>query len=172
MRANFDHALKALLAPDREGGFSNHPADNGGMTNLGVTQAVWSAWVGHPASEKEMRALTPAKVAPLYRRKYWDAVAGDLLPTGLDFAVFDFAVNSGAGRAIKMLQMILSVKPDGAIGPKTLAAIASRDSSQLIEDYSASRLRYLQGLDDWSTFGKGWQRRVAEVSTQAVKLTA
>jgi lysozyme family protein len=72
MKENFDSALKQVL--DSEGGFSNDQRDPGGMTNLGVTQGTWEMWVGHPVDEKEMRSLTPEKVAPMYKKKYWDAI--------------------------------------------------------------------------------------------------
>lgn len=169
MRENFDLALRALLK--QEGGFSNHPLDPGGMTNLGVTQRAWEEWVGHPVDEKQMRALTPEIVAPFYKKKYWDRVRGDELPMGLDMAVFDFAVNSGVGRAAKLLQKVLGVTQDGAIGPKTLAKTLSVDSSKLIADYNAERLTFLMSLPAWGTFGKGWGRRVAEVTAQATHMT-
>ena len=170
MTENFPAALNALLK--HEGGYVNHPSDPGGMTNLGVTKRVWEEWVGHEVDEKQMRALTPALVAPLYKKKYWDKVCGDELPTGLDLAVFDLAVNSGPGRAAKMLQKVLGVPQDGAIGPQTLAKAVNVDSSKLIADYNAERLAFLQALPTWGTFGKGWGRRVAEVTEQATHMTA
>jgi lysozyme family protein len=170
MTENFPAALNALLK--HEGGYINHPSDPGGMTNLGVTKRVWEEWVGHEVDEKQMRALTPALVAPLYKKKYWDKVCGDELPTGLDLAVFDLAVNSGPGRAAKMLQKVLGVPQDGAIGPQTLAKAVNVDSSKLIADYNAERLAFLQALPTWGTFGKGWGRRVAEVTEQATHMTA
>jgi lysozyme family protein len=170
MRENFPMALQAMLK--HEGGYVFHEKDPGGMTNLGVTKRVWESWVGHTVDEKQMRALTPALVAPLYKKKYWDRVSGDALPTGLDMAVFDFAVNSGVGRAAKMLQELLGVTQDGVIGPQTLAKVVEKDSSQLIADYNAKRLAFLQALPHWDTFGRGWGRRVAEVTQQAVKMTA
>jgi len=170
MKENLLPAMVALMK--HEGGFVNHPRDPGGMTMLGVTQRVWEEWVGHPVGEKEMRALTPAIVAPMYKKKYWDTVAGDRLPSGVDLAVFDFAVNSGPGRAAKMLQRVLGVTEDGAIGPQTLAKAVSVDSSQLIADYNAARLAFLQALPTWATFGNGWGRRVAEVTTEATNMTA
>lgn len=170
MRENFGFALQALLK--HEGGYVHHKLDPGGMTNLGVTRAVWEAWVGHPVDEKQMRALTPALVAPLYKKKYWDRISGDELPTGLDMAVFDFAVNSGVGRAAKLLQEVLGVAQDGAIGPKTLAKAIEKDSSQLVADYNAKRLAFLQALPTWQTFGRGWGRRVAEVTQQATQMIA
>ena len=170
MKDNFPAALQALLK--HEGGYVNHPSDPGGMTNLGVTKRVWEEWVGHEVDEKQMRALTPELVAPLYKKKYWDKVCGDELPTGLDLAVFDLSVNSGPGRAAKMLQKVLGVTQDGAIGPQTIAKSLNTDSSKLIADYNAERLAFLQALPTWDTFGKGWGRRVAEVTEQATHMTA
>lgn len=170
MKANFDRALAALLA--HEGGFVDHPADPGGMTNLGVTKKTWEAWVGHPVDEKAMRALTPADVAPMYKRKYWDAVRGDELPDGVDYIVFDTAVNSGPGRAIKFLQGCVGVDMDGALGPKTLAAVRAAPKKVLLDDYAKRRLSFLQDLPTWATFGKGWARRVTEVQNTASTLTA
>ena len=170
MKDNLVHAVAHMLKS--EGGFVNHPRDPGGMTNLGVTQRVWEEWVGHPVTEKDMRALTPAIVAPMYKKKYWDAVAGDSLPSGVDLAVFDFAVNSGPGRAAKMLQRVLGVTEDGAIGPVTLAKVTSVDSSKLVADYNIVRLAFLQALPAWGTFGNGWKDRVASVTAEAITMTA
>ena len=161
MKDNFDAALKAIL--HHEGGYVNHPADPGGMTNLGVTKRVWEEWVGHEVDEKAMRNLTPEIVGPMYKVKYWDKIKGDELPTGVDYVVFDAAVNSGSGRAAKWLQACVGVEPDGGIGPKTLAAVNAFDTNQLIEDYAKRRLSFLMDLQTWDTFGKGWGRRVAEV---------
>ena len=170
MKDNFDSALEAVL--HHEGGFVNHPADPGGMTNLGVTKKVWEEWVGHDVDEAAMRGLTPEIVGPMYKAKYWDKVKGDDLPSGVDYAVFDAAVNSGPGRAAKWLQSCVGVEPDGGIGPKTLAAVAAFDSADLVEDYAKRRLSFLMDLPHWDTFGKGWGRRVAAVQTVASTMTA
>jgi lysozyme family protein len=170
MKDNFESALEAVL--HHEGGFVNHPADPGGMTNLGVTKKVWEEWVGHDVDESAMRALTPEIVGSMYKAKYWDKIKGDDLPSGVDYAVFDAAVNSGPGRAAKWLQSCVGVEPDGGIGPKTLAAVAAFDSADLVEDYAKRRLSFLMDLPHWDTFGKGWGRRVAAVQTVASTMTA
>jgi lysozyme family protein len=172
MQSNFEQCLKELLV--HEGGFVNHPQDPGGMTNLGVTKRVWEEWTGHEVDEKQMRALTPETVAPLYKRKYWDACRSDDLVSGVDYAVFDVAVNSGAGRAIKFLQSCVGVNADGGFGPATMAAVkvAEQDPERLIELYSAKRLEFLQSLKTFETFGKGWSRRVAEVKDKALTMVA
>jgi lysozyme family protein len=117
-----------------------------------------------------MRALTRTDVGPLYKRKYWDKVKGDDLPSGVDYVVFDAAINSGAGRATKWLQACVGVDPDGNIGPKTLAAVRAFNPEQLIKDYSKRRLSFLSDLSTWETFGRGWARRVNEVETVGLKL--
>jgi lysozyme family protein len=170
MTNNFDACLAKLLA--HEGGYVNHPSDPGGMTNLGVTARVWEEWVGHPVDEKQMRALTPETVAPLYKKKYWDACrANDLVP-GLDYAVFDVAVNSGVGRAVKLLQSVVGATPDGGFGSITAALVkkAEENPAKLIEDYCAKRLEFLQSLKAFPVFGKGWTRRVEEVKAEALKM--
>lgn len=169
MKDNFLDALSAVL--HHEGGYVNHPSDPGGMTNLGCTKRVWEEWVGHPVDEKAMRALTPADVAPLYKAKYWDKIKGDELPDGVDYVVFDAAINSGPGRAAKWLQQAVGAVPDGAIGPGTLAKVAAMPASDIVEKYQQIRLEFLQSLQTWETFGKGWGRRVQEVQVTAAKMT-
>jgi lysozyme family protein len=131
VRDNFEHCLKMLL--HHEGGFVNHPKDPGGMTNLGVTKKVYDAWIGRESTEAEMRALTPADVGPIYKKNYWDKVRGDDLPAGVDWAAFDWAVNSGAGRPAKAIQRIVGATQDGAIGPKTLQAVMDVEPEKIVE---------------------------------------
>jgi lysozyme family protein len=165
---NFSKAFEHLLRS--EGGYSNHPSDPGGATNLGVTQAVWEDWIDRTVSEENMKALTPAKVAPLYKELYWDRIKGDKLPSGVDYCVFDAAVNSGASRAAKWLQTTVAAVADGAIGEQTLKLVMLINPQMLIDKYSANRLAFLQRLATWPTFGKGWERRVEEVRATALKM--
>ena len=171
MNTNFDKCLAMLLV--HEGGFVNNLNDPGGMTNLGVTKQTWQEWVGHDVSEKEMRNLTPTMVAPLYKRKYWDACRADELVSGLDYCVFDIAVNSGVGRAIKLLQSSVGATPDGGFGSITAALVKKTedDPERLIELLSAKRLEFMQSLKAFPIFGKGWSRRVAEVKEKALELS-
>ena len=168
MNTNFEKSLAELLK--HEGGFVNHPSDPGGVTNLGVTQEVWEDWIDRTVSEENMKALTPIKVAPLYREMYWDRVKGDKLPSGVDYCVFDAAVNSGVSRAAKWLQTTVGAVADGVIGEQTLRQVALTNPRMLIDKYSANRLAFLQRLATWPTFGKGWERRVEEVRATALKM--
>lgn len=166
--ANWEKAFQAVLK--HEGGFVNHPRDPGGMTNLGVTKKVWEDFVGREVDEREMRALTPDVVKPLYKKNYWDKIKGDQLPSGVDYAAYDLAVNSGTGRAAKYLQRIAGVPDDGVIGPKSMEAILACDPVQTVDAICDMRLDFLQKLPTWGTFGKGWGRRVEEVKSIGLQM--
>ena len=170
MLSNFPSSLALVLAA--EGKFVNHKDDPGGMTNLGVTQTVWRDWVKRGVDEAEMRSLTPEQVAPMYKAKYWDACKCDDLPRGVDYAVFDAAVNMGPGRAAKLLQAALGVTADGSIGRATLAAATAADPSDLIESFSYGKEAFYESLPTFNTFGKGWFNRVARVQDAAGKMMA
>lgn len=172
MRSNYEKALKAVLV--HEGGFVNHKEDPGGMTNLGCTKRVWEAWVGRQVTEEEMRALKPEDVAPLYKAKYWDTIKGDDLPSGVDYVIFDCAINSGPKRAAILAQKVASVAQDGSIGPKTVEAIEAYCSEHgvgaFIAAYTEAREAFLRSLPTFDTFGRGWTRRVDEVEKYASTL--
>lgn len=168
MGKNFETSFQATLK--HEGGFVDHPKDPGGMTNLGVTRAAWEQYVGRHVLEPEMRALTVDQVRPFYRKMYWDKVRGDDLPDGIDFAVYDFAVNSGPARAARVLQLVLGVTPDGVIGPKTLQAAYKADPIQVVAGICQRRQEFLEALDTFQTFGKGWTSRVKGVQVNATQL--
>jgi lysozyme family protein len=165
MKDNWKKSFELMLAS--EGGYVNHPSDPGGMTNLGVTKRVWEEWVGRESNEKEMRSLTPEMVEPLYKRKFWDACKCDDMPSGIDYLVFDFAVNAGVGRSAKILQSAVGVTPDGGIGPITLAAVKAQDPAELVQKFSDAKEAFYRSLNTFETFGKGWLNRVAAVKIKA-----
>lgn len=163
MKNNFESAFSLTLK--YEGGYVDHPKDPGGATNLGVTIGVLSSHLGRQATKDEVRALTPAKVKPIYKRRYWDKVQADRLPAGLDLVVYDFAVNSGPARAAKYLQKMIGVRQDGVIGDDTIAAIAASGMSPraMVAKYCDMRVSFLRSLRTFGTFGRGWLRRVEHV---------
>lgn len=170
MKHNWDEAIKHIL--HWEGGYVNHPADPGGMTNLGVTKRVWEDWTGKPATESDMRGLTINLVAPLYKKRYWDAIRGDDLPAGVDLCVFDCAVNAGVGRAARFLQQVVGVTADGAIGPKTIEAVTAIPADLIVQQFCALREAHYKSLPTFATFGKGWMRRLAGIKDESLDLLA
>ena len=115
MQTNFDKCLGYVL--EHEGGYVDHPEDPGGRTNRGITQKVYEKYLDRPVTEKEMKELPLEHAQAIYKKNYWDKVCGDDLPDGLDFSVFDWAVNSGPSRAAKVLFLTLSapLPPAGAV---------------------------------------------------------
>lgn len=170
MKQNFETALAAVLK--HEGGWSDHPKDPGGATMKGVTLATYSNWLGRPASKNELRDIPDEHIKTIYKTRYWDVVRGDELPSGVDFVVFDMAVNSGSGRAAKMLQSVVGATPDGSIGSKTLSAVKMHEPIALIEAYQRNRQHFLEALPTFATFGKGWTRRVNEVKKEALEMAS
>ena len=155
--ANFDACLAHVLS--FEGGYVNHPSDPGGETNFGISKRSYP--------REDIRGMTRARAAQIYRRDYWNAVRGDDLPAGLDLVAFDAAVNSGVSRGAKWLQSSLGITADGRIGPQTIAAARQANAQAVIDRACDLRLSFLRGLATWKTFGKGWSRRVNAVNDLA-----
>ena len=166
--SNFDDCLKLIL--HHEGGYVNHPKDPGGETNLGVTKRVYEEWGG----TKNMRDLTVEDVAPIYKKNYWDRVKADQIPEGLNLCVFDWAVNSGTGRAAKKLHGLIGTSVDGGIGPNTLRALKLYCETEGVEaaisEYTKIRQEFYESLSTFDTFGRGWTRRNQETELEAYKM--
>ena len=153
---NFDEAFHELLG--HEGGYSNHPSDPGAETMWGVTAAV-ARRHGYLGA---MRELPLDRAKAIYRTEYWDAVQADQLPAVLRYDVFDAAVNSGPTQAAKWLQRAVGATPDGAIGPKTIAAARTADLFAVMR-MNGERLEFMTDLKNWPAFGKGWARRISKL---------
>lgn len=174
MRANFDAALSAVLV--HEGGYVDHPKDPGGATNLGITHKTLANWrkvvPWWDLDKSEIKNLTRDEAARIYRAKYWDLIRGDQLPAGIDYAVLDFAVNSGPARAAKALQRIVKAKVDGLIGPDTLRALDQYVVASVINQLCDDRMAFLQRLPTFGVFGRGWTSRVKGVRKLALQMAA
>lgn len=170
MLCTFRNALKRALV--HEGGYSNHPSDPGGVTLEGVTQRVYDAYCRRKGIQqnqlrREMRG-TPEWVYvrdEIYREQYWDVIRGDQLPPGINYVVFDGAVNSGPVQSVKWLQRALGVRLiDGHIGTLTMDAIdVHPDHDALVRDICDQRMKFLKALKTWKAFGRGWASRVKDV---------
>lgn len=150
MNTTFKQALAFTLK--YEGGWSDHPKDPDGATMKGITLATFRRF--KPAATKaQLRAITDDMVERVYRVDYWQPIDANALARGLDACAFDYAVNSGVGRARKALKAV-----DG------LAAVPA------IKKMCASRMSFLRALKTWATFGKGWTRRVTALEAFCLSL--
>lgn len=166
-------SLALVLA--HEGGSVDDPRDAGGRTRKGVTQRVYDAWRqerGQP--KRDVFMISMPEVRAIYLEQYWRHVRADELPSGLDYAVFDAAVNSGPVQAVKWLQRALGgIAVDGVVGKVTLAAVrAHPDMAVLVARLCERRMSFLKQLRTWKHFGRGWTRRVRDVESAALSMAA
>jgi lysozyme family protein len=161
-------ALARVLA--HEGGYTNHPSDPGGPTNFGITIHDYRRYIEASGNAADVRDMKLADAAKIYRARYWDALRCDQLPAGLDYAVFDYGVNSGIGRAAKVMQRLLGQAPTGTMTDVAIAGIRNASPSALIVRLCDERLAFLKALKTWPVFGAGWGRRVAEVRRDALAM--
>lgn len=154
--SNFDKFIDRILK--HEGGYVNHPSDPGGATKYGITEAVARK---HGYTE-HMSYLPLALAKAIYKTDYWTRIKGDSLPPAVGFHVLDAAVNHGVGNSIRWLQRSVGVADDGSIGPVTLSAVRTKAAIDVVLLFNAERLSFYTKLSTWSSFGKGWVRRVAD----------
>jgi lysozyme family protein len=165
---DFKECLELVLKS--EGGYVDDPRDPGGMTNLGVTKRSLEEWLGHDVDEKFMRNLTPEMAAPFYEQKYWRPCYAGVLPRGLNLLMFSMAVNTGPGRAVKLLQSAIGCVSDGVIGQRTRELISASNIATLIVKFSETRREYYRQLKTFPVFGKGWLARVDREEREALQM--
>jgi lysozyme family protein len=167
--ANYDEALERLLV--HEGGYSNHPSDPGGPTNFGITIHDYRKYLNTNAGAADVRSMPVETAKRIYREKYWNVQRCDDLAGGVDYAVFDYGVNSGIGRSGKVLRRLLGLSDDtGAVTDEVIAAVRRSNPKVLVAAICDERLAFLQRLSTWPVFGTGWGRRVREVRAAALAM--
>ena len=138
-----------------EGGLVENPLDPGGLTNWGISSRSYPSL--------DIRNLTRDDAASIYKKDYWDAVHGDELPGPLAVAVFDSAVNQGAGTAKRMLQIALNVDADGIIGPRTIKAAHDGGLDAVVRFLAERAVRYHETMRDvpgLNVFAHNWYFRL------------
>jgi lysozyme family protein len=168
MHKNFKTALNLTLK--FEGGWVDNIHDPGGSTNMGITMKTLARYRNHPVSASDLRMLARDEVEDLYLNLYWHPLSANELPSGIDLALFDYAVNSGQTAAIRALQTALGVQVDGILGSDTLKVLVSTDQSALIHKVSNQRLDFLRRLGTFRWFGVGWTTRVKAIELEAMRL--
>ncbi len=166
----FDACLKPLLV--HEGGNDDDPQDPGGRTSRGITQSEYDVWrVKQGLPKRDVWTADDAEVRLIYLHDYWTVLGCVELPAGVDYAVFDFGVNSGVSKAAKYLQAIVGTTQDGVIGPKTLHAAQTAGAARTTILLCFNRLEYVRGLGSlWVKYGNGWETRIVEVLALAMRM--
>ncbi len=171
--ANLPKSLEQIFG--HEGGYSSDKADpgnwTGGVVGKGALLGTKFGIAANSYPNLDIKNLTIEEAAEIYRRDYAAKVRFDELPSGLDHAMLDFAINSGPRRAVEFLQRILGVPDDGRMGPITVAEAQEANAKKTIAALCTARLAFLKGLRTWKRYGKGWSRRVNDVKAFALKLS-
>ena len=134
MRENLDRAMSLLVV--LEGGSVHHvEGDPGGQTGgRGVTQSTYDRFRrGKRLRLQSVANMSYAEETEILKAGYWDVCHCDDLPSELDLVVFQYAVNRGPNKAIRLLQRGLGVKADGIIGPITEMEAYCCDHELVIE---------------------------------------
>lgn len=160
--SNFKNSLKILLS--HEGGFVDHPDDQGGPTNMGITQATLSDYLKRQASVQDVKVLDPAIAELIYKKYYWDTLKLDEVDSEkLSTVIFDLSVLRGPRSVIKELQDLLDIKPDGIVGPLTLDAINRANELKTCIDLIHLSQTYFVGICSFNrnqiSFLNGWMNR-------------
>jgi lysozyme family protein len=166
--ASYEPSLARVLR--HEGGYTHHPSDPGGPTNFGITIHDYRRYIDSNGTAEDVRNMKRSEAASIYRARYWDALRCDELPAGLDYAVFDYGVNSGTGRAARVAARLAGQSASGAVTDAVIAAIRKADAPTSIARLCDERLAFLKSLRTWPVFGAGWGRRVAEVRRDALAM--
>lgn len=155
MKNNYDYCLREVLKS--EGGYTNDPNDKGGPTNFGITLADYRLYINKAGTAEDVQKMSLDQAKSIYRAKYWGAMKCDDLPSGLDYTVFDYGVNSGIKRAISVNNQYATIT----------------DPIKRINAINDERLHFLHNIrngTDWVHFGRGWNARVARVRADSIKL--
>lgn len=170
MKDNFDKCLKIIL--EREGGYVYHPRDPGSHTNMGITIFTLSSYRQKECTPEDVKNLTVEEAGEIYKENYWNPLACDDLPSGVDLSVFDMGINAGVVRGGKLLQEVVGSSQDGVIGPQTLNAVESYivkyGVEKLLDAYRDARMAFYRSLSTYDVFGGGWKNRADIVYVESI----
>jgi lysozyme family protein len=146
--------------------YTNDPDDRGGPTKWGITQKAWSDYIRRPATPEDIQSITEPQAREFYLAKYVKEPGFDKLPSLLVPLLVDCGVNHGPVRAIRWLQRVVGAFGDGDLGPKTLAAVQSRDPVATYLRVCARRVRFYGAIvrrdRSQAKFISGWNNRAAK----------
>lgn len=168
----FQTALTFTL--QEEGDYSNNPRDSGGATMKGITYKVYDVYrFKKGLSTQDVKKITDSEVADIYKQNYWEPSGCDQLIDSVALMLFDFSVNAGVARAVKILQSILAstvdpnIQVDGVFGGKTKQAvdhyINEYSEIGIVNTFGEARKDYYNRIvannPKQTTFLKGWLAR-------------
>jgi lysozyme family protein len=161
-----------------EGGYGWDKKDPGGPTKYGITCFDLAEHRGQKMDSMDVwapivKAMSLQEAEDIYAHKYATAVHFNELPSGIDCVMFDYGVNSGIARPIKVAAAILKAPYTGRMDSNLLGEIQRADPRLFIKTMNEERLRFMhaiRGGSAWAEFGHGWQARVDDLSVYSLAL--
>lgn len=153
-----------------EGGLTDDPDDDLGITKYGVTKEDLKELWGRPVKDSDVKSLSLEEAKNVFKRLYWNPLKCSELPPPIAYMVMDAGLMHGVYRAGVWLQKAVGVKLDGQVGPKTIEAARVADPAAVLESITASRMARAKSHPDYRKFGRGWINRITRVKTRATKL--
>lgn len=157
--------------------YVDNPNDSGGPTKFGVTQRMYSNYLGKVVSDDEMKSLTPEDVGQFYEDKYWFPLWGERISIcAIAVAMFDTSVLYGPQRAIKFAQNAIddcgmAVIADGIMGETTMELLNKMEKQEFVLEYYSqvrNRINEVCAINPKNEiFKRGWQDRANRLLTLA-----
>lgn len=151
---NFIRAVDIVL--ELENGYNLDPDDPGGATKFGISQRSYP--------NLKISEVTREQAVDIYKKDFWDRYSIEMLPDYLRLVFFDACVNQGGSQSVQMLQHVLTVEPDGILGPKTLDRISNFSPSVVLGNFTLSRFQHYIDNKNFHTFGIGWLKRLLQIT--------
>lgn len=168
---NLSAALDFIWRPENDGSPWHCTAHDPGLgTAWAVTQATWAAAVEHGYVSGDLRDAAKADCGVVLQAMFWNAIRGNLLPSGPDVLLMDIAVVDGPGRAARFLQRAVGATEDGIIGPDTIRRSLVPGPTTLLAALAGADDAFLRGLPSFKYFGRGWERRLSDCRVWAASL--
>jgi len=171
------------LSIESEGTFSTDRGDpgnyTGGKVGVGEFKGTKYGIAANTYGHLDIKNLTRAQAVQIYTRDFWNMIGGDQLPSGIDYAVFDYAINSGVARAVRELQAIVGARVDGILGDSTRNALnawikkrGKNGVQQFLHLYLAARWEYMKGRKTFNKHKGGWKIRIDKVLKVSLSMAA
>jgi lysozyme family protein len=173
LKYNYDDSFELVIG--HEGGFTKDRRDRGNWTSgvIGVGQLKGTKYGVSAMSYPDLDIvnLTLDQAKAIYKKDFWDKCRCDELPSGIDYVVFDAAINHGPSRAIKLIQTAVNATPDGILGPNSLSNIQKTDPVKAVTEFCVQRMMFFTDISTFNVYGLGWTRRAFDTHLNGVSMT-